>query len=123
MSSSSEDSVEFFGFDYNVRVDVYDRPIKDKALADPHTWVPNEGRYEIRWEKPISIENANGLEFIWGIPNATQTSQVGGLLIAIYYSEQHALEVRLQTDADTIPTGSNRFSIFEHMVQSVRIAR
>ena len=120
MSSSKEDSVEFFGFDYNVRVDVYDRPVKDRAIADPHTWGPNEGSYEILWEKPISIENADGLDIIWGIPNVT--NQIGGVLLAIYYSEQRELQVNLRTDADTIPTDTNRFSIFEHMVQSVRIA-
>jgi len=119
---SQEDSVEFLGFPhlpYNVRVDVYHRPIKDKAIADPHTWVPNEGRYEVLWERPISIENADGLEFIWGIP---AENQIGGFLIAIYYSELHELEVRLSTDAASIPTESDKFDVFEYMVESVRIA-
>jgi len=100
-------------------VDVYHRPIKDKAIADPHTWVPNEGRYEVLWERPISIENADGLEFIWGIP---AENQIGGFLIAIYYSELHELEVRLSTDAASIPTESDKFDVFEYMVESVRIA-
>jgi hypothetical protein len=121
-SREHEESVEFFAtayLPYNVRVDVDHRPVKDKAIADPHSWVPNEGGYEVLWEKPIAIENAQGLEFIWGRP---AENQIGGMLIAIYYSEQHELEARLSTDADDIPTESNRFAVFEYMVQSVQIA-
>lgn len=115
--ASQEDSVEFLGFPYlpyNVRVNIYHR----EAMTDPHSAVPNEGRYEVLWEKPISIENADGLEFIWGIPAG---NQIGGILNAIYYSEQHQIQVVLSTDADIIPTESNKFSVFEYMVQSVRI--
>ena len=120
--SSQEDSVEFFGLPYlpyNVRVNVYARSVEDKAITDPHSWVPNEGNYEVLWEKPIAIENATGLEFIWGVP---ADHQIGGVLTAIYYSEQHELDVRLATDADSIPTDSDKYDVFEYMVQSVRIA-
>ena len=119
----SQGSVEFLVISYlpfnNVRVTVEHRPLEDKEITNPHTWAPNEGSYEVLWEKPITVENAQGLEFIWGIP---AENQIGGSLIAIYYSEQHELEVRLSTDADDIPTESNRFAVFEHMVQSVQIA-
>ena len=118
MISSREDSVEFFAtayLPYNVKVDVYHR----QAWANPHSGVPNEGGYEVLWGKPISIENADGLEYIWGIP---ADNQIGGVLTAIYYSKQHQIQVVLRTDADTIPTESNKFSVFEYIVQSVRIA-
>jgi hypothetical protein len=117
-SREDEDSVEFFVtsyLPYNVSVDVYHRP----AMTDPHSNVPNEGRYEVLWEKPISVENAEGLEYIWGIP---ADNQIGGILTAIYYSEQHQIQVVLRTDADAIPTESNKFGVFEYIVQSVRIA-
>jgi hypothetical protein len=71
------------------------------------------------WERPISVENADGYEVIYGAPS---DHQVNGLLIANYYSEKHALEVRFFTFADMLPTESDRFAIFEHMIQSVQIA-
>jgi hypothetical protein len=117
-SQEDEDSVAFFAISYlpyNLSVDVYHRP----AMTDPHSAVPNEGGYEVLWEKPISIENAHGLEYIWGIP---ADNHIGGVLIAKYHSEQYELEIILRTDADAIPTESNKFSVFEYIVQSVRIA-
>ena len=105
-------------FPWNVSVYVFDRPLKDKSFADPHNWNPNDGK-EVLWERPISIENANGLEFIYGTPS---DNQVSGLLIANYYSEKHALEVRFFCFADMIPTESDKFAIFEHIIQSVQIA-
>lgn len=112
--------VWFSGYGENVRVNVYDRPAERKAVANPHTWGTNEGGYEVLWEKPISIENAAGLEFIWGQPS---NDQIAGYLYAIYYSEQHELDVRLSTDSDTITIDSDTFRAFEHMVQSVRITQ
>jgi hypothetical protein len=120
--SSQEDSVEFLEtpyLPYNVKVNVYHRPAKDKAVTDPHSWGANEGGYKILWEKPIAIEGADGLEFIWGIP---ADKKIGGVLYAIYYSKQRELEVRLRTDADIVPDKSNKFGVFEYMVQSVQIA-
>jgi len=117
-SREDEGSVEFFAtayLPYNVSVDIYQR----QAWDNPHSGVPNEGGYEVLWQKPISIENADGLEYIWGIP---ANNQIGGVLTAIYYSKQYQIQVVLRTDADAVPTASNQFSVFEHMVQSVRIA-
>jgi hypothetical protein len=105
-------------FPWNVSFYIFDRPLKDKSFTDPHNWNPNDGK-EVLWERPISIENANGLEFIYGTPS---DNQVSGLLIANYYSEKHALEVRFFSFADMIPTESDKFAIFEHVIQSVQIA-
>jgi len=119
--SSQGDSVEFSGFSSipYLRVEANHLPIEEKAIGDPHSWQPNEGGYEILWEKPISIENAKGLEFIWGTP---ADDQLSAMLIAIYYSEQHELEVRLSTNSERTPSESDSFNVFEYMVQSVRIA-
>jgi len=106
-------------FPWSVSTYIFDRPLKDKAIADPHTWNSNEGVYELLWERPISIENADGFEVIYGTPS---DNQVSGLLIANYYSEKHALEVRFYGHADMIPTGSDKYDIFEHIIQSVQIA-
>ena len=97
---------------------IFDRPLKDRALADPHNWNTNGG-WGLLWERPISIENAEGHEVIYGTPH---DNQVSGLLIANYYSEKPALEVRFFSHADMIPTESDKFAIFEHMIQSVKIA-
>ena len=120
MISSQDDSVEFSGFASfpYLRVEVYHRPIEEKTIGDPHSWQPNEGGYEILWEKSISIENAEGLEFIWGTP---ADNQLGATLNAMYYSEQHELEVRLSTNTDSTSTQSDAFKLFERIVQSVRI--
>ena len=119
------------GGNYSVRLEVYDRPLQNRATADPHSWEGNEGGYEVHWEKPISIQNADGLEFIWGV---IRDNQWEGLpfLMAVYYSEQYELDVRLTTAFDSqsaemaqtlglTDTISTNFGIFDHMVQSVHI--
>lgn len=94
-------------------------------------WKRNEGEYEVRWEKPISIDGAEGLEFVWGAVRDNRWDTAPSLN-AIYYSEQHELDIRLSTYfnlgymeisqapgfADII---SSKFSIFEHMVHSVHL--
>ena len=121
------------GDEHSIRLEVYDRPLEYRAIADPHSWEGNEGGYEVHWEKPISIEDAEGLEFVWGAILDNQWDTVPSLQ-AIYYSERHEMDIRLSTvfdvpyleltqwssPADAI---SARFGIFEHMVRSVRINR
>ncbi len=116
---------------YRVVLDVYDRSHKDRAIADPYTWQPNEGGYEVHWAKPISIEAASGLEFVWGL-YYDHRWDTRPELYAIYYSEKYELDVRLSTPiddgsiglietngfTDTIPS---RFLVFEHMMKSVKI--
>ena len=118
---------------YRVVLDVYDRSHKARAIANPYTWQPNEGGYEVHWAKPISIEAASGLEFVWG-PYYDHRWDARPELFAIYYSEKYELDVRLSTPiddgsiglierngfTDTIPS---RFVVFEHMMKSVKINR
>jgi hypothetical protein len=111
--------------------EIYPRPVSERASTDPNTWVPNQGGYEIHWSKSISIPDAEGLEFIWG----TQLGNSWGVapqLMAILYSEDAELDVRLSTffDIEAIatleeegpdPTISKHFEEFEQMLQSVQI--
>jgi hypothetical protein len=106
---------------YIVQFNVYERPLADRAIADPHTWSPNEGRVEITWEKPICVPGAEGLLFLWGSHN----------LNAVLYNEKEELDVRLSTSLDLESfqmTGQigldavilQRFHVFNHMVGSIR---
>ncbi|MEJ5309155.1 MAG: hypothetical protein WHX52_05250 [Anaerolineae bacterium] len=114
-------------------MEVYNRPRKERAITDPHSWEGNEGGYKVHWEKKISIESAEGLEFVWGAVLDNQWDTAPSLE-AVYYSEQYELDIRLSTAFDipylelmqsSDPAGaiSARFGIFEHMVQSIRINR
>ena len=116
--SNDTDRVLLSGYESQVRVEVYNRPLEDRAVADPHSWGPNEAGYKILWEKPISIENAAGLEFIWGRRRDDGSTRY---LSAIFYSAQYELDVRLKMEIDTLPPPVDKFRVFEHMVQSVRI--
>jgi hypothetical protein len=118
---------------YRVVLDVYDRSHKDRAIANPYTWQPNEGGYEVHWAKPISIEAANGLEFVWG-PYYDHRWDTRPQLHAIYYSEKYELDIRLSTPIDDgsialietngfTDTIASRFVVFEHMMKSVKINR
>ena len=119
------------GPNYTVRLEIYSRPLKDRAYANPYTWQPNEGGYEVRWAKPISIDAAKGLEFVWGAYDGGQWYGRPSL-DAIYYSERYELDVRLDTYIDNetlklLNTGNftvaipSRFGVFEYMVNSVRL--
>ena len=118
---------------YRVVLDVYDRPRPDRAIANPYAWRPNEGGYKVHWAKPISIEAASGLEFVWGLYDDHRWD-ARPELYAIYYSEKYELDLRLCASIDdgsiglietngftaTIPS---RFAVFEHMMNSMKINR
>lgn len=114
-----------------VMLNIYPRPPADRAIADPHTWPPNEGGYKIQWEQPLAVEYANGLLFV----NAPDSSFTGDerapSLSAIYYSEPHELDVRLETSLNQEAVAAvkeewfdaafaQHHPIFLHMVESVR---
>jgi hypothetical protein len=122
---------EAFIPNYRVVLDVYHRPLKDRAIANPYTWQPNEGGYEVHWAKPISVDEASGLEFVWGgyYEHKWDTQPT---LNAIYYSERYELDVRLVTSIDDrsielietdgfTDTIASRFGVFEHMMKSLEI--
>lgn len=111
--------------------EIYPRPLSERALTDPNTWVPNQGGYEIHWSKSISIPYAEGLEFIWGVYQGNAWD-VAPQLMAVLYSEENELDIRLSTffDSETMATLddeepdwtiSMHFQVFEQMLQSVQI--
>jgi hypothetical protein len=117
----------------NVILEVHHLSLQDRRIADPHSWEPNEGGYEVLWEKPISIDSAEGLEFVWGEVH-DNLGETAPMLHAIYYSKRYELDISIFTGFDQrsissiqeigfTDTISSRFGVFEHMVQSVRIDR
>ncbi|MBI5031000.1 MAG: hypothetical protein HZB51_10770 [Chloroflexi bacterium] len=129
----TDDSVDFRSPDRHsyVRLELYSRPLKDSALANPHSWENNQGGYKIHWEKPIAMDSAEGFEFIWGVRHNDQWDDLP-FLMAVYYSQRDELDVRLTTSVDAQGARmmqtlgfeqaiAARFSIFEQMVSSVRI--
>lgn len=108
---------------YAVNLNVYHRPPQEKDIANPHTWDASKIDYQILWEKPLSTQEANGLIFVWG-PDLS--------LNGIYYNEKYQVDVRFATNIDNdslliaetqgfTQTIAQRFQVFEHMVNSVRI--
>lgn len=115
---------------FTVRVEVSLRPIADGEITDPHSWEDNEGGYKVHWEKPISVEGAEGLEFVWGVIQHGEWWTRPSLQ-AVYSSELYDLDVRLTTYfarenielakmVDLPESIATRVTVFEHMVQSVR---
>lgn len=65
-------------------VEIYPRPIDEQDFEDPHTWQPNEGGYEIQWEKLIVVDGAEGYEFVWGFDDGAV------LLFGDIYSKEYS---------------------------------
>ena len=115
---------------FRICLEVYDRPLSDRRIADPFSWPPNDAGFVVGWSQPIAIEAAEGVEFLWG-DHDDLARFVPASLPAIYYSETFELDVRLMTDVDPesrslFMTGgyegiAARFAVFEHMAQSIRI--
>jgi len=114
---------------HRVRFNIYDRPFEQRDVANPSTWQPNEGGFEVLWAKPITITAAGGVEFVWG---SHWQQEAPPRLYAIYYSEQYELDIRLSTAMDNeslqiaktrgfTDTVAARFAFFEHIVDNIRI--
>ncbi|RIK26200.1 MAG: hypothetical protein DCC55_40165 [Chloroflexi bacterium] len=119
---------------------VYPLPPEYAASTDPYNWGPNEGGYGVHWGTPITVTDAPGWLFVWGFDNFDGYMPDEGLwrdggtptLMAMYYSEQNELDVRLTAfgfdDESTLmaqevglaATVAERFPIFDHMMKSVR---
>lgn len=117
----------------SVRLAVYQRPLDDRKIADPHSWEDNEGGYKVHWEKTIYVNGEEGLEFVWGSTRNEQWWSIP-VLMAVYYSETYELDIRLTTffdkeniklaETNGLPeTIRTRFGVFEHMAESIRINR
>jgi hypothetical protein len=112
----------------SIRFEVYDRPLEQRATADPFTWQPNEGGYEVCWWKAVTANGTEGLEFIWGVP---RPELEGASLNAIFYHESLEYDIRLSTYFDETSielaatrgftdTISQRYAVFEYIVSSLR---
>lgn len=123
--------------DEQLTLGVYHRPLADRAIANPMTWMPNEGGYEAHWLTPIQVVGAEGWLFVWGASAAGRSDVKSGLwaygpeLMAVYYSERYELDVRMMGGFDDestllaqeiglVATVAQRYPVFEHMMKSIR---
>ena len=136
-----DDSVSFKLYDtpnvsryYWINLEIYNRPPEQRSIADPHTWQPNEGGYEIQWEKPLWIDNIPGIEFVWGAyDEGLNQWDSWPSLDAILYSPSYQLDIRLSTgfDRETLDLAMvvgfeeaiqmQKYFIFEYMLQSISV--
>ncbi len=78
----------------DIGLELYPRPLEERSVAEPFTWMPNEGGYEIHWSKPVTAGDLDGLLFVWGV-------QQEGLwdgpltLMAVFYDAHRELDIRL----------------------------
>ncbi len=114
-----------------VGVEVYHRPLAERGVSDPYTWQPNEGGYEVHWSQVVQSDGLDGILFVWGV-RRDSAWETPPWLMAILYSPQHELEVRLTTEFTPSDVGlahtvgladvvAGQFGDFVHMVASVRI--
>ncbi|MBN1139540.1 MAG: hypothetical protein JXM73_23390 [Anaerolineae bacterium] len=117
-----------------VAVEIYYRPQQDYDLADPFTWMPNQGGYQVEWSRPITtVQGWAGIEFVWAAyQHATKNWETSPQLMVIYYSAEHELDVRLTTPfdrpaldllvtADLTDTVTAGFDLFHRMARSVTL--
>jgi hypothetical protein len=118
----------------SVGVEVYYRPVSERDIADPYTWQPNEGGYEVRWARPISsVGGLSGLEFVWGAySKAEEQWDTSPSMMAVLYSPEHEIDIRLTASFDQpaldmlqavgyTETVTARFGVLRRMAQSFRL--
>jgi hypothetical protein len=66
-------------------------------FIDPHTWSPNEGGYEMIWERAIEVNGMSGFQFVWGPPRDPMISYE---VYVILYNPENSLEIRVLTGFD-----------------------
>jgi hypothetical protein len=117
-----------------VVVEMYHRPLQERETANPFTWQPNQGGYQVHWSRPITtVQGLVGIEFVWGAySEGEKTWDAPPQLMVVYYSAEHELDVRLTTSFDKpaldlletsspTETVAAQFSVFHRMAQSVRL--
>jgi hypothetical protein len=114
-----------------VILEIYRRPLQSRSVTDPHTWQPNEGGCKVQWERPVSVPNAEGLQFVWASDDFDGPCRT---VMTIYYSQSFELEIRLSTDIPpavwekAISEGfeeavASDYAILDYMSRSIRIVR
>lgn len=83
----------------SVSFEMYHRPLQEMDIADPFTWQPNEGGYQVYWSGPITtVQGLVGIEFVWGAYSEGEgTWDAPPQLMVIYYSSEYEMDVRLIT--------------------------
>ncbi|NJN97853.1 MAG: hypothetical protein HC875_29125 [Anaerolineales bacterium] len=139
-------AIKFFyptGEKFSIRVDnyavnlaIFHRSLEDWIATEPHKRAANSnGESAVLWEKSIQKTDLTGLIYVMGMPNTPYSiASSYGLMIleADYYNEKHGLGITLTTNLDKdslliaetqgfTQTIAQRFQVFEHMVNSVRI--
>jgi hypothetical protein len=117
-----------------VGVEVYQRPLAERQVADPYTWQPNEGGYEVHWARPIAtVSGLSGLEFVWGAYSELEKEwSTAPSWMVILYSREHELDIRLTTSFDAsaldmlqttgvTETVTAHLGIPRRMAQSIRL--
>lgn len=120
-----------------ITIEAHLHPKVVNGLAIPYNSVPNEGGYDFYWPEPLSIDNANGLLFVWGKKNYATSSgskwDVPATLMATYYSQLLDMEVQIiggdfddESTALTQRVGleevvRQHFPVFDHIIRSVRL--
>jgi hypothetical protein len=101
-------------------------------LEDPQAAIypPNEN-YEILWQQKVGTNDLPGIMYVWGEPNYWQMDQPTQL-VAVFFNNQNKLSLTLNVviDQESLIIAQNqgfaemvaqRFQLFEHMVNSVRL--
>ncbi len=113
-----------------IGIEVADRPLSDRAVTDPFTWMPNEGGYEVHWSQLTTINGLEGLLFVWGVQQAGAWESPPWLM-AIFYDEHRELDIRLTTEftaqqleftntAGLAEAVNNGFIDFKQVLQSLK---
>ena len=115
----------------SIGIEIYPRPLAERGVADPQTWMPNESGYEIHWSQPIQAGNLEGLIFIWGVKQNGEWDMPPWLIV-VFYDEAHELDIRLTTEftRQSLETESSlgfnsalasHFSAFYYMAEHIRV--
>jgi hypothetical protein len=91
----SEDDQLFLAALPYAMIETYRKPAAE--FIDPHSWSPNEGGYEMIWERAIEVNGMQGFEFVWGPPGDPMISYE---IYVILYSPANSLEIRVLTGFD-----------------------
>ena len=118
---------------FAVNLAVFYRSPEDWAATTPHQSAANsQGETTVLWEKPIQQATPTGLMYILGSPDIPYSSIGFVQLQAVYYDEKNEIGIALKTNIDQdslliaetegfTTTIAQRFQVFEHMANSVRV--
>jgi hypothetical protein len=115
----------------SIKVESHLRPLAERSVADPQTWIPNEGGYEIHWTQPVTAGDLTGQMLVWGVKQNDEWDMPPWMM-AMFYNETLELDIRLTTEftpqsLETVQSSgfgsalADHFSIFQHMAEHIRM--